>query len=1042
MTWDDAGRQLTSTDGVGDTVRTEWNAKDKQTAKVDTTGRRSTVIYDHADRPTDQYGPAPGDCFNGQLPKPECAQTMPHVSKGFDENLVGLESAFYDNRFLSGVPKEWGTGVGSPDGSLKRSWGSTPPVANSDGWSGRFMGEVKFPATGEYKLGFTVVDGVRLWIDDVLIVDSWTDKAATATVPGTYTNTTPGGWHRVRVDYYNRSGTAGALDFTWTPPGSGSAVTVPGQNLQPRYGLETNLVTENTSGGDVERAPAKQITTGYSDPANGIDPVFGLAVSKTGDPGGINLTSRTVFERPGQGFLRQLTAVLPAGDLTNPDKHGASTYYGDNETRANPCDSKSAAVSQGGRVKLVLGAKDADGSANIVETVYNAAGRISAMRTNNEPWSCRSYDARGRIVKTLYPAMGDQPVRSSAYDYAVGGDPLKLKISDDNGSSTKVVDLLGRTVSYTDPNDVTTTVGYDRAGRKASETTKVKGVASTLNYSWDDAFRLTRLDLDGTAVATPGYNAGILKSVAYSNKSNLSITHNDVGSAAAYAWKVPDSVVTSAVTRSRDQRITNETITDSTNTGTNYDYAYTYDGVGRLVGATMPHHQLTYTFAGDNGCGPNKKAGLNTNRTAFTDSFNGAAPATTNYCYDDADRLLSTNGATDLSFTYDKYGNAIKVGTDTLGYDSTRRHVTSKTAAGRSVTYSRDVIDRITMRTVKDNDKPAQVTRYGFTSDSGGPDFVLDGSGNLRQRLLKLPGGALLTKNYTANSSNWSYPNIHGDILFTADGAGTRTGTLHLYDPYGQNIDPATGAFGDIPIPATAEGGMDFGWLGQHTVPIEHLASQQALEMGARTYLPTLGRFLQTDPVPGGSANNYDYVNGDPVNSLDLSGRCPTCAAAVAVIPVIADAALIYSPGVQLKDRSIEAPSVNTFGGDDKPAPASSPAPESRVADVRLLSGASNIPRGSEISKTYFGDGSYLEGRWYGYHMHLDPAMSQTIQGATWVGVGITGLGALGQSVPAIIIGAILTIQAGAIQMGSNADGSSDVYSLGGLNGPWLPGVF
>jgi hypothetical protein len=44
--------------------------------------------------------------------------------------------------------------------------------------------------------------------------------------------------------------------------------------------------------------------------------------------------------------------------------------------------------------------------------------------------------------------------------------------------------------------------------------------------------------------------------------------------------------------------------------------------------------------------------------------------------------------------------------------------------------------------------------------------------------------------------------------------------------------------------------------------------------MGARSYLPTLGRFLQTDPIPGGSANPYDYANQDPANQMDLDGRC------------------------------------------------------------------------------------------------------------------------------------------------------------------------
>lgn len=39
-------------------------------------------------------------------------------------------------------------------------------------------------------------------------------------------------------------------------------------------------------------------------------------------------------------------------------------------------------------------------------------------------------------------------------------------------------------------------------------------------------------------------------------------------------------------------------------------------------------------------------------------------------------------------------------------------------------------------------------------------------------------------------------------------------------------------------------------------------------------YLSGGVRFLQTDPVPGGSANAYDYAAQDPVNQVDLNGDC------------------------------------------------------------------------------------------------------------------------------------------------------------------------
>lgn len=81
--------------------------------------------------------------------------------------------------------------------------------------------------------------------------------------------------------------------------------------------------------------------------------------------------------------------------------------------------------------------------------------------------------------------------------------------------------------------------------------------------------------------------------------------------------------------------------------------------------------------------------------------------------------------------------------------------------------------------------------------------------------------------------------------------------------------------YDEFGVPATTNTPDRYGWLGSK----QRATSQpsEAMLMGQRVYLPTTGRFLQSDPVEGGSANDYDYANADPVNALDLTGERPEC---------------------------------------------------------------------------------------------------------------------------------------------------------------------
>jgi RHS repeat-associated protein len=161
--------------------------------------------------------------------------------------------------------------------------------------------------------------------------------------------------------------------------------------------------------------------------------------------------------------------------------------------------------------------------------------------------------------------------------------------------------------------------------------------------------------------------------------------------------------------------------------------------------------------------------------------------------------------------------------------------------------------------------KPAvTTTHYSYTGAGDTADLTLDTTNAVLERTIGLPGGVLLTKR--SGGDVWSYPNIHGDIMTTANSSGAKTGSTYNYDPYGQ-------ALGAVPDNSPAAN-LDYAWLGQHQRPLEHETSSLAtIEMGARQYLPGLGRFLGVDPVEGGCSNDYAYVYGDPVNSFDINGK-------------------------------------------------------------------------------------------------------------------------------------------------------------------------
>jgi RHS repeat-associated protein len=99
---------------------------------------------------------------------------------------------------------------------------------------------------------------------------------------------------------------------------------------------------------------------------------------------------------------------------------------------------------------------------------------------------------------------------------------------------------------------------------------------------------------------------------------------------------------------------------------------------------------------------------------------------------------------------------------------------------------------------------------------------------------------------------------LHGDAVASASSSPTATKLL------------ATTSFSEFGEPVSGSSGR-IGWLGGKARRTE--LSSGVVQMGARSYIPQLGRFLTPDPVRGGSANAYDYADQDPVNRFDLGGE-------------------------------------------------------------------------------------------------------------------------------------------------------------------------
>lgn len=154
--------------------------------------------------PTKIPTPTPTQTIN---PTPVPATPTPTTPIG---GIPGLTATYFSGTTLSSFA------LSRVDSTINFNWGSGSPNASmpKDRFSALWTGQLLTPKSDTYTIYSRSDDGVRVYIDNNLIINNWRDHAATENSRKIYLSE---GKHQLQVEYYENSGKA-VMQLRWSSP--------------------------------------------------------------------------------------------------------------------------------------------------------------------------------------------------------------------------------------------------------------------------------------------------------------------------------------------------------------------------------------------------------------------------------------------------------------------------------------------------------------------------------------------------------------------------------------------------------------------------------------------------------------------------------------------------------------------------------------------------------------------------------------------------------------------------------------------------------